>query len=105
MTLPQRGEVWLADCGLAAKTRPVVVVSIPFKDADRALITVVPHTTTLVGSQFEVRLPLRWLERGAFNIQAVFPLAPPRFIHRLGVLPLEQLRQIELAIKQWEGLT
>ena len=24
---PQRGEVWLADLGLAAKTRPVIVVS------------------------------------------------------------------------------
>ncbi len=33
---PTRGEVWLFDLGMAAKTRPVVVVSVPFGDIDRA---------------------------------------------------------------------
>ncbi len=28
MNLPERGEVWLADLGLAAKVRPVLVVSV-----------------------------------------------------------------------------
>ncbi len=34
---PQPGEVWLADLGLAAKTRPVVVVSRLDPDAPRHL--------------------------------------------------------------------
>jgi mRNA-degrading endonuclease toxin of MazEF toxin-antitoxin module len=32
MAQPARGEVWLADLGLAAKVRPVLVVSIPYSD-------------------------------------------------------------------------
>ena len=104
MISPQRGEVWLADCGAAAKVRPVLVVSIPFKDSDRALTTVVPHTTSLIGSEFEVKTPVPWLKEGAFSIQAAFPLAPPRFIRRLGVLGEEQLGSVETALKHWEGL-
>jgi|SRR6266705_1553853 len=102
--IPERGEVWLADCGLAAKVRPVVVISIPFRDTDRALITVVPHTTKIIGSEFEVHLPVRWLEKGAFNIQATFPLVPPQFIRRLGALTSEQLAEIENVLRRWEGL-
>lgn len=104
MSLPQRGEIWLADFGLAGKVRPVVVVSVPFADSDRALITVVPHTTSLIGSIHEVCLPLRWLQTGAFNIQAVAPLSPPKFIRLLGTLTKAQMSQIEVALKQWEGL-
>jgi mRNA interferase MazF len=105
MSLPQRGEVWLADFGMAGKVRPVVVVSVPFADSDRALITVVPHTTSLVGSVHEVRFQLRWLQPGAFNIQAVGPLPPPKFIRLLGTLTQGQMSQVEVALKQWEGLT
>ena len=31
----RRGEVWLVDLGLAAKTRPAVVLSVPTEDQDR----------------------------------------------------------------------
>ncbi len=101
---PQRGEVWLADCGLAAKVRPVVIISVPYTDTDRALITVVPHTTKIVGSQFEVPLPIRWLEKGAFNVQATFPLVPPQFIRKLGTSTPEHLLEVEKVLRRWEGL-
>jgi mRNA interferase MazF len=35
---PERGEVWLADLGLAAKVRPVLVISVAYADADYALV-------------------------------------------------------------------
>ena len=41
---PQPGDVWLADLGLAAKTRPVVIVSRPDPDPPRALVLYVPLT-------------------------------------------------------------
>ena len=56
MLIPKRGEIWLTDLGLAAKTRPVLVLSVPFSDQDYALITVVPHTTSARGANFEVNL-------------------------------------------------
>ena len=42
---PHPGEVWLADLGLAAKTRPVVIVSRDDPDPPCALILYVPLTT------------------------------------------------------------
>ncbi|MBV8710122.1 MAG: type II toxin-antitoxin system PemK/MazF family toxin [Acidobacteriaceae bacterium] len=45
MINPHPGEVWLADLGLAAKTRPVVVVSRYDPDAPRALVLYLPLTT------------------------------------------------------------
>jgi mRNA interferase MazF len=61
---PQAGEVWLADLGLAAKMRPVVIVSRADPDPPRALVLYVPLTTQDRQSQYEVRLPrLRFLDR------------------------------------------
>ena len=51
---PKPGEVWLADLGLAAKTRPVVVVSRYDQNPPRALVTYVPLTTQNRRSQYEV---------------------------------------------------
>jgi mRNA interferase MazF len=61
--LPQRGEVWLVDLGLAAKVRPAVVMSIPAADVDRALVTVVPHTTSARGSRFEAAVSVPFLSQ------------------------------------------
>jgi len=55
---PQRGEVWLVDLGMAAKVRPAVVISVPVDDADRALVTLVPHTTSARNSRFEIEVNL-----------------------------------------------
>ena len=42
---PVPGEVWLADLGLAAKTRPVIIVSRRHLDPPQALVLYVPFTT------------------------------------------------------------
>ena len=54
---PKPGEVWLADLGLAAKTRPVVIVSRDDPNPPRALVIYVPLTTQNRNSQYEVVLP------------------------------------------------
>jgi mRNA interferase MazF len=51
---PARGEVWLFDLGMAGKVRPALVVSVPYEDTDRTLITIVPHTTSLRDSRYEI---------------------------------------------------
>ncbi|TYQ31131.1 type II toxin-antitoxin system PemK/MazF family toxin [Pseudanabaena sp. UWO310] len=55
MNSPYRGEVWLVDLGYVAKVRPCLVVSIPALDRDRALVTLVPHTTSLRDSSGRLR--------------------------------------------------
>jgi mRNA-degrading endonuclease toxin of MazEF toxin-antitoxin module len=53
--IPQPGEIWLADLGLAAKTRPVIIVSRRDPDAPRSLVLYVPLTTQRRDSPYEVR--------------------------------------------------
>jgi len=68
---PQPGEIWLADLGLAAKTRPVVIVSRQDPDPPRALVLYVPLTTQRRDNPYEVPLPrLPFLDRESVaNVQ------------------------------------
>jgi mRNA-degrading endonuclease toxin of MazEF toxin-antitoxin module len=67
MPLPriQRGELWVVDLGYLGKVRPVLVVGIPFLDHERTLCIIVPHTTSLLGTRFEVGNYLARVELGA----------------------------------------
>ena len=97
---PRPGEVWLADLGLAAKTRPIVILSRHDPDAPRALTIYVPLTTQNRGSQYEVALPpLRYLrELSVANVQGIASLPLPRLERKLGDLPPEVLAQIRKAV-------
>ncbi|MEM9215960.1 MAG: type II toxin-antitoxin system PemK/MazF family toxin [Cyanobacteria bacterium P01_F01_bin.150] len=81
--------MWLADLGLAAKTRPVVIVSRDDPDPPRALVTYVPLTTQYRQSQYEVPLPnLRFLSRESYaNVQGIGSIPRVRLERRLGRLP------------------
>ena len=68
MTSPRRGEVWLVDLGMAAKVRPALVISVPAEDIDRALVTLVPHTTSPRRSGFEATASAPFLRAGVFDI-------------------------------------
>lgn len=104
MSLPKRGEVWLADLGFAAKVRPVLVMSVPFADSDYALIQVVPHTTQRRGARFKIELPVRFLEAGAFNVQGMLAVPAVKFLRRLGSLSSAEMLEVEATIKRWLGL-
>ena len=97
---PRPGEVWLADLGLAAKTRPVVIVSRYDPDAPRALTIYVPLTTQHRGSKYEVALPgLRFLsEPSVANVQGIASLPLARLERKLGELPGDTLNRIRQAI-------
>jgi mRNA interferase MazF len=96
---PQPGEVWLADLGLAAKPRPVVVVSRYDPDPPRALITYVPLTTQNRQSPYEVMLPkLRFLDRDSVaNIQGIGSLPKVRLERKLDKLPDKVMCNIKRA--------
>ncbi len=96
MTSPSPGDVWLADLGLAAKTRPVIVVSRRDPDAPRALVLYVPLTTQGRSSRYEVAIPrVHFLDRESFaNIQG------------LGSIPTKPSDACNVAINQvgfWSG--
>ena len=100
---PSRGEVWLFDLGLAEKVRPALVVSVAYGELDRALITIVPHTTSLRGSQFEVPLTVSFLKPGAFLVQGLSTYPQVRAVRRLGLLKPDQFRMVFAGVLRWLG--
>src|SRR6185295_12185034 len=104
MANPSRGEVWLVDLGYAAKVRPCLVLSIPALEKDRALSTLVPHTTSTRGSRFEVNLRVRYLRDGAFDAQILVTIPHAKLIRRLGSLSSEQFATVEDRVRFWLDL-
>lgn len=104
MPNPNRTEVWLVDLGYAAKVRPCLVLSIPANDEDRALATLVPHTTSLRGSRFEVELQIRYLKKGGFDAQNLITIPHTKLIRKLGILTDLQMKEVESKVRLWLGL-
>jgi len=97
---PRPGEVWLADLGLAAKTRPVVVISRNDPDPPRSLVLYVPLTTQHRLSSYEVPLPrLGFLDRDSVaNVQGLGSIPQVRLERRLGRLPDDVMKSIQRAL-------
>lgn len=104
MSKPQRGEVWMVDLGIAAKVRPCLVLSIPSFNQDRALVTIVPHTTSARGSRFEIEVKVRFLHVGVLDTQNLVAIPEAKLIRKLGGLTDSQLLPVENAVKAWLGL-
>jgi mRNA interferase MazF len=101
---PKRGEVWLVDLGMVAKVRPAVVLSVPPADTDRALVTLVPHTTSVRGSRFEAGVAVRFLKDGAFDAQNLITIPHAKLLRVLGRLSSQQLGPVEAVVRTWLGL-
>jgi mRNA interferase MazF len=101
---PARGEVWLVDLGLAAKVRPCLVISVPFESTERSIVTIVPHTTSVRGSRFEVSIATNFLKAGAFDVQNLTTVPAAWFIRRLGALGPDELVPIEDGVLSWLGI-
>ena len=95
------GDIWLADLGLAAKTRPVLIVSRPDPDAPRALITYVPLTTQHRGSRYEIPVgDLPFLHQpSVVNVQGIGSLVEPRLERKLGQLSPAMMAKVKDAIR------
>ena len=103
---PRHGEVWLVDMGLAAKTRPAVVMLADNLNAPRSLLIHIPITRQNRGSELEVPL-------GHCAFSTRIPLPTPKasahfpsrgYEKRLGVLPPADLQAIKAALVKACGL-
>ncbi len=97
----KRGEVWLVDLGMVAKVRPCLVISTRAFVQDRALVTVVTHTTSTRGSRFEISIKTKFLDIGAFDTQSLITVSEAKFLRKLGDLLPDQLSAVENAVRQW----
>jgi len=89
---------------MTAKVRPCLILSVPILDQDRALVALVPHTTSVRGSRFEVGTKTRFLRPGAFDTQNVVTIPHSKLVRRLGKLSGEALSRIEETVRLWLGL-
>ena len=85
----QRGEIWLVDLGMVAKTRPVVLLSVAYDDLEWAVVTFVPRTTAVRGTRFEVRHAGRGFEAGCFDAQGLATVPTAHLVRKLGTVDRE----------------
>lgn len=104
MASPRCGEVWLVDLGMAAKVRPAMVLSVPAGDADRALATLVPHTTSPRQTRFEAAMSVPCLRSGVFGAQNLITIPHAKLVRRLGALTSTQIAGVERAVCLWLGI-
>ena len=104
MKAPPRGEVWLVDLGMTAKVRPCLVLSVPTVGDDRSIVTLVPHTTSVRGSRFEIAVAVRFLKPGAFDAQGLVTVPIAWLVRKVGSLNVAQMQPIEVVVCSWLGI-
>jgi mRNA-degrading endonuclease toxin of MazEF toxin-antitoxin module len=96
----------MADCGLVAKIRPVLVLAV-FTDSDaRALLTVAPLTSQLRGQRGEVPLgKINWLPKpSTVNVQGLAAFSGRTLVRRLGALDKTAMNAVKDALRDWLDL-
>ncbi len=96
-----RGEIWLADLGYAGKIRPVLILSVPPGDEDRALVTYVIRTTSVRSTAYEVAHKARGMKPGAFDAQGLGTTDRSHLIRRLGQAETLTLASVEERVRAW----
>ena len=104
MPTADRGWVWMVDLGLAAKVRPCLVLSVPTDPQDWVLATLVPCTTSVQGTRFEVDIKAPFLKPGVFDAQQVLTVPQVKLVRKLGDLSPAQATLVEQAVPCWLGL-
>jgi mRNA interferase MazF len=95
-TLP--GEIWVVDLGMVAKIRPVLILSDFPTESELALIIVIPHTTAVRRSRWELEILKPFLRPGVFHLQQIQPISLARFERKLGSLTSEEFKRVKQSL-------
>ena len=76
------------------KSAPLILSNYP-DDDELALLVIIPHTTALRGSRWELSIPKPFLKPGAFHLQQVQPVSLARLDAKLGVLTPEEFKLLK----------
>ncbi|MEI6071322.1 MAG: type II toxin-antitoxin system PemK/MazF family toxin [Verrucomicrobiae bacterium] len=95
------GQVYLVNLGMAAKTRPMLVVSRRDDDAPRALSVCAPITTSTRDSEYEVSIgkPKFLHETSYVNVQGLQAIQHHELKRMIGRLSDADLQTVMNAIK------
>ena len=68
-------------------------------------MTILPHTTSLRGSQYEIAVNVPFLKQGAFLVQNVATYPKVRALRKLGVLKKDEFDLVFSGLLCWLGET
>jgi len=68
------------------------------------LTTVIPHTTSVRGTRFEIPTNVGWLKNGAFDVQGIGTYPTVKLMRKLGDLSDELLGLVEIRVITLLGL-
>ena len=97
----KKGEVWVVDLGMAAKIRPCLIISKIPNIEDRAIITIIPHTTSIRNSNYEIYSNESFLQKGAFDAQNIVTIPYTTLIRKIGNINQKTLSKVESKICDW----
>jgi mRNA interferase MazF len=100
----ERGEVWQVDFGMAAKVRPALLLTGEPADDELDLFTVLLHTTSTRGNQWELIIPKSFLKPGAFHLQQVQTISGAKLLRRLGCLTHDEIQRVKDRLADRLGL-
>jgi mRNA interferase MazF len=95
----------MIDLGMVAKQRPALILSVLFRDDEKAVVTYVARTTGRRGGRFEVEHRDARFLPGVFDAQNIGTVPAVKLIRRLIRLPEAKLMEVERAVAQWLGLS
>lgn len=102
---PRRGEIWMADLGMLAKVRPVLVLSVGFQGAERAVASFVNRTLSTRTTRYEVPRGAGFgLQPGVFDCQGIATMPTVKFIRRFGRVDEPTLAAVEKGVRDWLAL-
>ena len=93
----------MLDLGLAAKVRPGVILSVQFREDEKAVVTYVARSTQPRGGRFEVEHHAPHFLPGVFDAQNIGTVPVVKLIRRLTRLPDDKFAQVEGAVQRWLG--
>ena len=95
----ERGEVWQVDFGIAAKVRPALLLTSEPADEELDLFTVLLHTTSVRGNQWELAISKSFLKAGAFHLQQIQSISGAKLMRCLGRLSDAEMRLVDEALR------
>jgi mRNA interferase MazF len=95
MRAAKPGDVWMVDLGMAAKVRPCLILTPQPGRDELDVFTVVAHTTSGRGNQWEIGISKPFLDRqGVFEVQRVATVPSVKLERKLGELAAGELKII-----------
>jgi mRNA interferase MazF len=99
-----RGEIWMIDLGMAAKPRPGLILSVLYRDDEKAVVTYVARSTQTRGGRFEVPHEAPHFLPGVFDAQNIGTVPITKLMRRLAKISEADLEAVEAAVELWLGL-